>query len=97
MEIQVGTLAIGKRQTGVCEIGEVGVCYEVYELEERPGYSFIFESGRYDGFHPNEVERFLMLPNIHCLTVSSYKFRNVLKLRTDFRAGFFAPAFELWV
>jgi hypothetical protein len=97
LKISVGTLAIATRQTGVCDVGEVGVCYEVYELSRRPGYSFIFEGGRYDGFSPDEVERFLKLPNVHCLKVSGYEFRNVLKLCADFRAGVFAPAFELWL
>lgn len=95
LEISVGTLAIATQKTGVCDVGEVGVCYEVYELEERPGYSFIFEGGRYDGFSPDEVERFLKLPNVHCVKVSRYQFRNVLRLCADFRAGVFAPAFEI--
>lgn len=49
-KIQVGTIAIATRASGVCDVGETGVCYEVYELAGRPGYSFIFERGRYDGF-----------------------------------------------
>ena len=53
--IQVGTLAVAKRDTGVCAAGERAVCYEVYQLDGRAGYSFIFERGGYDGFSPDEV------------------------------------------
>ena len=58
-KIQVGTIAIATRASGVCDVGETGVCYEVYELAGRPGYSFIFERGRYDGFSLEDVEMFL--------------------------------------
>jgi hypothetical protein len=33
--IQVGTLAIPTRASGVCDAGERGVCYEVYTLGGR--------------------------------------------------------------
>ena len=59
MNIRVGTLAVAKRGSGVCKEGEVGVCYEVYTLGDRPSYSFIFERGRFDGFSPRDVELFL--------------------------------------
>ena len=36
--IQVGSLAVAKRVSGVCDPGEVGVCYEVYQLAGRTGY-----------------------------------------------------------
>jgi hypothetical protein len=35
--MQVGTIALAKRDSGVC--------YEAYELRGRPGYSFLFEKG----------------------------------------------------
>lgn len=95
MQIQVGTLAVATKQTAVSDFNEIGVCYEVYELDGRPGYSFIFERGGYDGFSLDEVTWFLRLQNVHCIEVSGYEFRNVLKLCADFRAGFFLPAFKL--
>lgn len=95
LPIEVGTLAIAIKKTGVCEVGEVGVCYEVYELEGRPGYSFIFKSGRYDGFSPDEAESFLALPDVRCTEVSGYRFRSVPRLCADFEAGFFASAFKV--
>lgn len=47
-KISVGSLVSAKRTSGVCEPGESGVCYEVYQLGNRPGYGFIFERGGYD-------------------------------------------------
>ena len=47
----VGSRVIAKRTTGVCDMGERGVCYEEYTLPDgkgsrRPGWSFLFEQGR---------------------------------------------------
>ena len=56
--IQVGTLVTAKRAAGVCAAGERGVCYELYKLDGRPGYSIIFQRGGYDGFSPQDVEMF---------------------------------------
>jgi hypothetical protein len=44
-EIRVGTLAIVKKDSAICSVGEIGVCYDMYTLGNRPGYSFIFEKG----------------------------------------------------
>ena len=89
-KIPVGSMAIAKRVSGVCDPDEVGVCYEVYELSGRPGYSFIFESGRYDGFSPGDVQMFLDLSERVCETVADYEFQNVTKLTRAYRAGRFA-------
>jgi hypothetical protein len=91
--ISVGSIAIAKRATGVCDVGEVGVCYEVYTLDSRPGYSFIFESGRYDGFSPDEVETMLELTGLAGQAVAGYQFRNVMQLSLDYDRGLFDAAF----
>ena len=93
--IQVGTVVVAKRRSAVCDVGEPGVCYEVYELDGRPGWSFIFRSGRYDGFSPDEVDTFLHVTGTVCRPVAGYRFRNVIRLTQDFHAGFFNPAFPL--
>lgn len=91
--IQVGTIAIAKRASGVCDVGERGVCYELYELGGRPGYSFIFEQGRSDGFSPCDIDMFLTVTEEVCQVVVGYPFKNVLRLKRDFDQGRFAPAF----
>ena len=91
--IQVGTVAIATRASGVCEVGEIGICYEVYTLGSRPGYSFIFEKGRYDGFSPEDVSMFLNVTDTVCDKVADYQFTNVTRLMHDFRLGRFAEAF----
>lgn len=92
-EISVGSIAVAKCETAVCFLGELGVCYEIYELEGRPGYSFIFETGRYDGFSPDDVSLCLRLTGRVCETLSRYRFTHVGQLAADFRAGRFAAAF----
>ena len=95
MTIRVGTLAVAKRDSGVCKAGEYGVCYEVYTLEDRPGYSFIFEHGGFDGFSPYDVETFLEVFDLVAASVTSYTFTNVGRLVQDYRAGRFAEALEM--
>ena len=92
--ISVGSLVTAKRASGVCLAGEVGVCYEVYQLGNRPGYSFIFERGGYDGFSQEDVKLFLEMSGCASIDAASYKFRNVGQLDADYRAGRFSAAFE---
>ncbi len=92
MTIQVGTLAVAKKGSGVCVEDEVGVCYEVYRLGDRPGYSFIFERGRFDGFSPRDVEMFLEPLDAVVPSVASYTFTDVNRLVQDYRRGRFAEA-----
>lgn len=91
--IKVGSLVIAKRASGVNAAGERGVCYEVYQLGGRPGYSIIFERGRYDGFSPQEVNTFLHVTGQRRPAVTDYQFANVTQLAHDFERGRFAEAF----
>ena len=93
--IQVGSLVIAKRASGVCDVAERGVCYEVYELAGRPGWSFMFASGRYDGFSPEDVTTFLEVTGEVCQAVANYQFRNVWQLCQDFQRGRFDPVFHM--
>lgn len=91
--IKVGSLVIAKRASGVNAASERGVCYEVYQLGGRPGYSILFERGGYDGFSPQDVEMFLHATGQHCPAVADYRFANVTRLARDFAEGRFAEAF----
>ena len=91
-EIRVGSLAVATRTTGVCKVGERGVCYEVYRLDGRPGYSFIFQNGGYDGFSPHEVDTMLRLTGEVAPSVAGYRFENVMRLEMDYARGLFAEA-----
>jgi hypothetical protein len=91
--IQVGSLAIATRASGVCDVGERGVCYEVYELGGRPGYSFLFEQGRYDGFSPEDVALFLTILGEVCAAVADDQFTTVTRLQRDWAHGRFTAAF----
>jgi hypothetical protein len=93
--IQVGTLATAKRDSAICAVGEMGVCYEVYTIGNRPGYSFIFEKGGYDGFSLGDVELFLEVTDVVFLSIANYTFENVTQLERDFHNGRFSGAFSL--
>ena len=91
--LQVGSLVVTKRDSGVCREGERGVCYEMYELGRRPGYSIIFERGGYDGFSPQDVEMFLEVTGVVLGSIEDFEFQNVMQLRRAFERGRFAEAF----
>ena len=96
LRIRVGSLVVAKLAGGGCDPGEVGVCYELYQLAGRPGYRFVFEGGRYDGFSPKDIEMLLDLTGRICESVADYQFRNVTQVSRDFQAGRFAAAFPAW-
>lgn len=91
--IEVGSLVIAKRASGVCAAGERGVCYELYTLASRPGYGILFQGGRHDGFSPEDVELFLDVTGRVCPAVADYAFTNVTRLARDFQEGRFDDAF----
>lgn len=91
--LQVGSVVVAARRTGVCEPGEVGVCYECYEIDGRPGWSVIFRGGRYDGFSPGKIEAMLLLTGLVCGSLQGYRFENVTRLDRDYAAGLFDEAF----
>jgi hypothetical protein len=91
--LQVGSLVVARRDSGVCAAGERGVCCELYKLNDRPGYGILFQRGGYDGFSPDEVKAFLEVPGRICPEVATYRFINVSQLARDFQQGRFAPAF----
>jgi hypothetical protein len=92
-ELQVGSIVIARRETTLCKAGEPGVCYEVYTLARRPGWSIIFERGAYDGWSPDEFALCLFSTGQVCQDVASYQFSNVTALRRDYEAGCFDSAF----
>jgi hypothetical protein len=78
--IRVGSIAIAKHASGVCRAAEPGVCYEMYELDGRPSYGFIFAKGDYDGFSPDDVEIFLHVTGERSAVLAGYRFENVGQL-----------------
>lgn len=71
-----------------------GVCYDIYQLDGRNGYGFIFPNGRYDGFSAREVKAFFDLSSrTNYSELSQYRFSNVIQLTRDFEQGFFSTAF----
>lgn len=94
-EIKIGTLATAKRDSAICCVGEMGVCYDIYTIGSRPGYSFIFEQGGDDGFSPEDVELFLEVTDVVFPSIATYKFENVTQLERDYGNGRFSEAFSL--
>jgi hypothetical protein len=91
--IQVGTMAMAKRTSDVCDVGERGVCDEVYELGDCSGYSFIFETGRHDGLSASAIDMFLQVTDDICPSVVGYQCTSAVRLMRDDDAGRFALAF----
>lgn len=92
--LKIGSIVIAWKCTGVCQTGEPGVCYEEYTIGNRPGWSIIFRDGGYDGFSPDDVNRFLHVTGKVSDSVARYRFQNVQKLMRDYDNGIFEMAFK---
>lgn len=93
MDIKVGTVFKLKVWCLGNAPGTVGVCYEVYTLGNRLGYGVIFPTGDYDGFSPDDVERFLDIVGFSP-GIASYTFTNVMQLGRDHAFGVFNDVFN---
>jgi hypothetical protein len=91
--LRVGSLAVAKRACAVFDLGEPGVCYESYRVGGRPGWSFVFARGGFDGFSPQDVALCLHLTGEVAPELAGYRFRSVGQLRVDHDAGRFVAAF----
>lgn len=80
--IQVGSRVIARAKTGVCDVGELGLIYEVYDRGQggSQGYSIIFERGHYDGFSPDELASMILVTDELEPTMIGYQFTNVITL-----------------
>jgi hypothetical protein len=88
-DIQVGTLAIAKKDSAICSVGGMRVCYDLYIIGDPPGYSFIFERGGYDGFSPEDIALFLEVTDVVFPSIANYTFENVTRLERDYHDGRF--------
>lgn len=90
IDIKVGTIV--KLKTDLLDNlqDSIGVCYELYRLSDlldnHLGASIIFQNGNYDGFAPDEQQKFLEVIDYKPL---NYTFTNVMQLDKDFDKGVF--------
>ncbi len=94
LEIKIGTRVIAKMRTGVCEIGEKGVCVGIYQASwnrNNIGFYFLFESMGFDGFSLDDIEQMLHIKDEIPL---EYKFISVPRVMEAFHNGFFKKCFE---
>jgi len=90
---KVGTMVVSGVNSGSLKKGMIGVCYELYQLGDHKGASFIFNSRFYDGF--SEDEQVQMLLEIgFAEELERYDFENVVKLERDYIAGVFDPVLK---
>lgn len=73
-------------QTGDCEVGELGLIYEVYDRGPggSQGYSIIFEREHYDGFSPDERASMILVTDELEPAMIGYQFTNVITLCRDY-------------
>jgi hypothetical protein len=90
---RVDSVAIATRACAVFAFGEASVCCETYRIGGRPGWSFVFERGGFDGFSAEDVALCLHLTGEVAPELAGYGFRGVGHLRADRRRGCFAGAF----
>lgn len=78
-----------KAGCGLWSAGEPGLVVEAYQLEGRPGWTLLFKRGGYDGFSPEDMERFVVKEGSVDAKAAGYVFESVGKLDRDWRAGRF--------
>lgn len=77
-------------QTGVCDVGELGLVYERYDRGlDSEGYSILFASGRHDGFSPDEISQMIQITDELEPSMVGYQFSNVTALSRDYERGCF--------
>ena len=92
--VRVGDTVLVSRRTLNNPAGSIGVCVETYQLDGRPGASFLFPNGAYDGFSERDTELFGVRPLDHEASVADYTFISAPRLFADFRAGRFAAVWS---
>ncbi len=92
-EILIGSIAVAKLKTDACFIGELGVCYGVSDVDGRPVWGFIFETGRFMVLAKESLAQALKLTGRVCEAVAGYTYAGDAQLKSDFRAGRFSLAF----
>ena len=92
---RVGSITYAVRASSLWQKGERGVCYEIYGIGDRAGFSFIFEKGGYDGFSEDELEPWLLITKEIAPSVVGFQFKNVLHLTGAYQAGWFDEALKI--
>ena len=102
MKLKLGQIVVATKETGVCNVGERGIVYELYERKwdvsgtgKRQGWgggigaSVIFEQGLYDGFSPDEQDAMLKPLDLFDEAAQAYRFTNVMRLVSDYHKRVF--------
>ena len=92
IDLAVGDLVMVVQPSGVNGPYARAVVVERYELAERPGWTLLFEDGRFNGFSPLDCETFNVVRLGHLCALETYRFRSATHLTRDWRAGVFAAA-----
>ena len=91
MKLKLGQIVVATKETGVCNVGERGVVYEIYGRGKPggAGASIIFEQGLYDGFSPDEQDAMLKPLDLFDEAAQAYRFTNVMRLVSDYHKRVF--------
>ena len=92
-KLEIGSLLIAKKDSHVCQTGEIGICYDAYMVNDQPVWSVLFEAGHDDCFSAYDVSDLLHLTGQHAPELNHYAFRSTVQLAADYRRGRFAKAF----
>lgn len=93
-----GYLVPGALVAAACDVGEMaeegsrGIVFEVQNDGVQEVYGVIFESGLWDWFPPDYVDRYLATIGLSAPDLESYRYAGESALQEDFAAG----RFEFW-
>lgn len=93
-----GYLHLGAIVTAAAEVGSIaeegmrGVIFEVRDGGDREEYGVIFETGLWDWFAPDHVDRYLAGTGLTAPAADSYRYADEERLQVDFEGG----QFDFW-
>lgn len=89
----LGTVVAAFEDVGsIAETGMRGIVFQVRDIKNGEDYGVIFETGQWDWFSADYVDRYLVSIGLVDSEASQYKFVSDDSLQEDFAAG----AFHFW-
>lgn len=86
----VGAIVTASDDLGsMAEAGMRGIVFQVRGIKSGEEYGVIFETGRWDWFSAEYIDRYLMDTGLMDDNASGYKFASEEQLKDDFKAGRF--------
>ncbi len=88
--LNAGAIVAATEDVGsIAEFGMRGIVFQVRDAQKGEEYGVIFETGLWDWFTADHVDKYLATTGLDAADVAKYRFVSECKLKADFDAGLF--------